>query len=247
MTGPRVLVTRALEDSRELCQRLQERGLSPVTLPLLAFESLFLASELEAELRGVRPSLILVSSGQALPALFAVSSTVQTLGAKLAIVGQKSALRAEEAGLLVEHCAESAIDLLDRIAEAGTPAGPIYWLRGDRALPVLGDGLRDLGAQVTERVTYRTCLRRPADAERDQALHDLVAACFTSPTTVAAFLAMAGATWVGAHQVRLITVALGPTTKDALFRAGFRRIRTAESPTTTALADAAARAVRDLA
>lgn len=65
--------------------------------------------------------------------------------------------------------------------------------RSDHGSPVLLDGLRDAGADVTETVLYR--LTRPPEAgeSADRAAADEVdGACFTSSLTVEHFLAAAG-------------------------------------------------------
>jgi uroporphyrinogen-III synthase len=245
MRRPRVLVTRAAEDAGEILSLLRERGIEPVLLPLLAVEATWRQSELEAALESVRPRLVLVTSRRAVDPLLAIGKELREAGVAVATVGESSALRAHDAGLQVLAHADHAAELLDRLAEAGPGLGPILWLRGNRALDTLRRGLLDLGHELHELVVYRTILLRPKPEDLAQALRGLDAACFTSPTTVAALLLAVSREWLHRHQVRLIAIALGPTTREALFSAGFRRIRTASEPSAPALVDAALSALRD--
>ncbi len=133
------------------------------------------------------------------------------------------------------------VDLLRRLGDA----------TGRRVLlPAVEDGrveiehgLRALGARVERVEAYRTVLatrmpislRRALDAQRIQA------ALFASPSAVRAFATCCGKRRCTRLAPGLWTIAIGPTTRDALLAAGFERVVQSTATATASLAAAVRR------
>jgi uroporphyrinogen III methyltransferase/synthase len=139
---------------------------------------------------------------------------------RLCCVGPATASAVDALGLTVEvvpetHMAEAVVDVLS----ARTP------LRGQRVLiptvagatPVLGAGLRELGADVDDVIAYRTVAVEeagPGVLEKLEEGVDLVT--FTSPSTVWNFHRLVGGGVVANAAV------IGPVTADAARQLGYR-------------------------
>ena len=235
MQRRRVLVTRAAEDAPALVAALEAAGYEAVLLPLIARQRV-----LNEHLcwPAVQPDWIVTTSPAATEALQAACLRHPT--AHVAVVGETSAKAARAAGIvptLVGSGAGAAalLDALDaaKLLDASRDARVVLWLRGDRALPDLRDGLRARGALVEELVVYATQLLQPARAAVHQVLQRLHATVFTSPSTVEALVA-AGPTLADCG----LTIASGAATAAALAQAGFSRTIQASGPSPHELVEA---------
>lgn len=115
--------------------------------------------------------------------------------ATLCCIGQSTADAAEEVGWTVDRVPEQ-YDSAGMVAELRNDvAGETVALaRSDRASATMPEGLREVGAEVTETTLYR--LRRPEDAGESAELATegrLDGAVFTSSSTVEGFLTAAEA------------------------------------------------------
>ena len=155
---------------------------------------------------------------------------------RLCCVGPATASAVDALGLTVEvvpetYMAEAVVDVLS----ARTP------LRGQRVLiptvagarPVLGAGLRELGAEVDDVIAYRTVAIEeagPGVLEKLEKGVDLVT--FTSPSTVRNFHRLVGGGVVANAAV------IGPVTADAARQLGYRVAVEGDPFTIPGLADA---------
>lgn len=183
MANPRVAVFRPDDDRiRRAEGLLSSLGADPVLDPMLAVEP-------TGATPGTAPHVVFTSKTGAelvADAGWEPAGAVHAIGPKTA-----DALRAAGYAVRVVPDEYSSTGLVRALRD--TVAGEcVEVARSDHGSPVLLDGLRDAGADVTETVLYR--LTRPPEAgdSTERAAHgDLDGACFTSSLTVEHFLAAA--------------------------------------------------------
>jgi len=244
MRPPAVLVLRAAEDAPPLESALEQAGMEPLRLPLLAFEP---GGDAEAFSRALRESgtdWVFVTSRRAVPAVAAA----RPFQARVAAVGPGTAAALEAAGVKVDILAEGvgAPALLGAFAAAvGTAerAGVqrILWPTSDQALSLpsrLPDELAAMGHELLAFEAYRTRLLKPAREVFEEALARAAAAIFTSPSTVRALREAAEAHGLTESCLSLPAVCFGGRTERALNAAGFRRIIATGDATPASLVEA---------
>ena len=240
MRGWRVLVPRPA--GGELSGLLTERGAVPVVIPLIAIRPPGAGGALDAATRGIDGyDWIIVTSATGVRAVF---ERMRALGItpperpRWAAVGPATAAAVAAEGV---HVA--------RVPESGTGAGiagELGELSGRRVLlprariasDDLPDALTARGARVDAVAAYETVIgpessREPLARALDAGLH---AAIFTSGSTVAGFVRLAGDP--RARLAEVVTVCIGPTTARALQEAGVRASRVAARRTPEALIEA---------
>lgn len=245
LAGRRIVITRAAAQCQALTQELTGRGAIPVVVPLVAFsepEDFAPVDAAIAELQ--RFDWMILTSAQAVRALVKRGEKLKLRligpGSKLRIacVGPISAEAARQAGLAVEHVAEThngvalAEELGSRLAGA-----KVLLPRSDRANPDLPVALERLGAAVTEVIAYRTL--RPAEVDRSH-LGEIAdgendAVLFFSPSAVEHFAELFGGQQLPALQDKLAITAVGPVTAKALRKAGVSRAVVAADTTAAAV------------
>lgn len=236
MSRRRVLVLRAIEDADGLCDALAARGAEAVRLPLLAYAP-------GPDIGGVASAVaaldndgwVVLTSPRAVAALAATSAAA----GRVAVVGPRTAATARARGLQVdlEGTGAGAGALLPRLLLERPSA--VVRLVGDRALSGLDDGLAGSSVPVTRLVVYETALQVPSATEVARALDDTSAACFTSPSSLEALLAVTPDSWRRDVLPIMRAAALGRTTAEALEAAGVQDVRVAAEPNDASLAVAA--------
>jgi uroporphyrinogen-III synthase len=160
---------------------------------------------------------------------------------RAAAVGPVTADAGEAAGFSVEYVAadHSGAGLARELGEE-LRGRRVFLPRSDRANPDLPAVLLRCRALVTEVVAYRNL--PPSDADRkqlDKSLRDGVdGILFYSPSAVQNFLELIGRERLDSLQGRVLMVAIGPTTANALIAAGIQRIARAADTTTKAVVEA---------
>lgn len=242
LAGRRILVTRAREQSGDLCRALAARGAEPVVCPLLRSEPTAGSGEAPDldrfdwlivtspnAVRHLRDRLLADRGRADLPA-----------GLRLAVVGPGTA-EASRAMLGHPPDLEPATATGAGLGEAFGALGPLAGLgclrvRGDLAGSDVEDALADLGARVRTWTIYRTIAVPPPPPV--VALLDsggLAAVTFASGSAVRAF----------AEGFRrpdppgdLLAACLGPVTARAARDHGWRSVVTAGRPTVDGLLEA---------
>ncbi len=210
-----VLVTRPQPGASETASRLEALGWRPVLAPLLTIG-----------LRRValprRPQAVLVTSGNALPALPAALH-----GTLLLAVGDATAARARAAGFATVYSAgRDAAALAELAVQRCDPAaGPLLLASGAGQGMALAAALRARGFIVRRRIAYAAA---PVSALPACAWNGLHAALFFSAATAHIFVRLAGA---GAYLQHIEALALSRATERALRPLPWRRIRVASLPT----------------
>ena len=158
-----------------------------------------------------------------------------------AAVGPATSGAAEAAGFSVEYVAaeHSGAGLARELGEE-LRGRKVLLPRSDRANPDLPAALRKCGALVTEVVAYRNLPPSGTDREKvEECLKNGVdGILFYSPSAVQNFLELLGRERMASFQGRVLMVAIGPTTANALSGAGIQRIARAADTTTKAVVEA---------
>ena len=169
--------------------------------------------------------------------------------AKIAAVGPKTQEALLARGLvadLVPHSSFQAETLLELMKQFVQPGEHVFFPKGDRARPVLSEGLRQFGACVTEADVYENVLSLDGGEEAMYMLQsgDIDAVTFTSSSTVnnllEALRGLGEPDPVGLLN-RIELFSIGPVTTETAAAAGLNVQTTAEEATVASLVEAIAR------
>ena len=243
--APRVLVTRAAEDSHKLSGRLAEHGIAAVCVPTIEVEMLPDALELEEIVRRL-PSFdwVIVTSANGARAARATGDrlNLELAAGRWAAVGRATARELSDAG--VSNAWMPDIATAGALAEElpVEPGDAVLWIHGDLADQSLAHRLAARGATVTTACGYRTVVGPSASRPLlDRALADgpFAALTFASPSTIDGLLQLAPP---GAREILMaIPVAsVGPRTTTAARAAGFTEVVETRTPDAGVLAEVAA-------
>jgi len=234
LSGKRVVLTRAREQSDESAEMLRARGAIPVALPVIALHPPRDPAAVERALAGLD-----AYAWVAFTSVNGVTWTWTALGRmgrdasvfariKVAAIGPGTAGALEQRGVTpsvvaLEHKGEG---LTAALASEMRPGDSILLLRAQVARDVLPAALRQAGHTVEDVAVYETRAASGQDAagvldELGRGAIDAVT--FTSPSTVDHFVALAG----GAKGARLLlektcVASIGPVTSAALAAHGLR-------------------------
>ena len=246
-----MVVTRAPEQSGELIRQLEELGAEVLHLPVVRYEPPLDSGPLERAVADLASFdwLILTSQNavrfftETVRGKFGMSLDSGVPLPRVAAVGPATAAAAREAGWEVAYIAGRfegkalAAELGERVKGC-----KVLLPRSDRARADLPELLRANGAQVTEVVAYRTI---DADLNDSVAVEKICAGqvdsiTFASPS---AFHALVRAIGPRLREVagRVVLVAIGPVTAEAIKAAGYDARVVADESTagglTAAIAD----------
>jgi len=241
--GKRILVTRPREGAADLAELLEAMGADAVEAPMIRIMAPDDYGPLdEACARAGEFDWIVFSSAHAVDAfvdrLLAGPQDFRALnGVRLCVVGSATGDRLARHGIKAdlipaEYRAEAVVRA---IAEAGDVKGRRVLLpHADIGRELIADGLRNLGAEVSEVIAYRTvAVETEREGEPDiyrmllERRIDVVT--FTSPSAVRNFVRVVGAE-PSADLLRTTVVAsIGPVTSEAAQQCG---IETTIMPTT---------------
>jgi hydroxymethylbilane synthase len=255
--SPRVLVTRAAEQSAATALALVDRGLAPCLVPCiaLAFES---GEAIDVAVRGIVDlDWVVFTSSNAVWAITAAADRLgvdlaarpETSGPRWVAIGPATAAAMRQAGLTV--------DFQPPHADAGSlarslPIGPgsrILLPRGDLADSGLPEALAARGALVTTVIAYRTEEAPEASIPllASALVESPVAIVPTSGSTVRGLLTLAGAIGAKTRVLAIPVVAIGPGTAAEATRLGFTVVGQAANAGPGALADLVAAAALPIA
>ncbi len=227
--GKRILVTRPREDAAEFVELLESLGAEAIEAPMIRIlppEDYRPLDEVCA--RAGRFDWIVFSSANAVEAfmsrLLASPFDVRALhGVKLCAVGPVTAERLTRNGLKVDLV--PAEYRAERIGHAMSQQGDVRGLRvllprADIGREVIADALRNMGAEVTEVVAYRTV---PAEFDREGDLdiyrllldRQIDVVTFTSASAVRAFVKVLGAEPAADLLRSTVVASIGPVTAAA--------------------------------
>jgi uroporphyrinogen III methyltransferase/synthase len=220
--GRTVAVTRARAQASEMARRLRELGARVIEAPVIHIRPLPAPPDRTLELGGF--DLICLTSPNGVRALFermalAGLDARALAGARIAAIGPGTARALSEHGIRADvvperYVAESLLEALEAV-----PVRRALIARAVDARDVLPEGLRARGAEVEVLALYETVAEPLAEGVLEAVLAaDYIT--FTSSSTVAYFIAAAGAEPQLSAVTR--TVSIGPVTSAALLAAGLQ-------------------------
>ncbi|HEY6484059.1 MAG TPA: uroporphyrinogen-III synthase [Steroidobacteraceae bacterium] len=219
----RVVVTRAEPNDGPLSSQLRAMGLSVLLWP--AVQVTVAETAPLAEMLGPvdRFDWIVFASRHAVAAVTALVPNPPK-GVHIAAVGQSTAQVLRQRGWPVDllPSESNAAALVGAFATQSLQGANVLFPASSRALPTIAAGLRQLGAQVTQLVAYRT-EPAPLDVARCRAWieRDVIGAVtFASPSAVIELAQVLGDASFGRLLEGARAVAMGPTTARALAQRG---------------------------
>jgi uroporphyrinogen-III synthase len=247
LAGKRIVVTRAVEQSRELLSRLESMGATVLLFPAVSFSEPSDTAELDRVIRFLgKFDWILFTSANA--ARF-FAHHCRRLGVdpsqsgtyQCAAVGTATASAVAAEGFPVDHVAQEFLGTaLAHELSASIAGKKILLPRSERARPDLPDALKAAGAEVTEVVAYHTGgvgVIEPVVMRAIQELQvDVIA--FFSPSAIENMRGELGDELLFRLGAKAALAAVGPVTAAALRSAGLRVA--IEAPLATAESMAAA-------
>jgi len=248
LTGKRVVVTRALEQSKSLVDALRAAGAEPVLLPLVAFAPPENSAELDACLRNSSQfDWVFFTSQNALRAVqqrcaeLGLPLEKAFAGVKIAVVGPATAEAVAATGLAVNFISKSHTGAaLAEELSVETQKKHVFLPRSDRANPDLIEALNLRGWQVTPVVAYKTVSPISGSPGAAESLlgRNADAILFFSPSAVHHLRDLLGSDRFRELSQRMTFVAIGPVSEDALKAERIDRILVAKDTTVVASIDA---------
>jgi uroporphyrinogen III methyltransferase/synthase len=254
--GRRVLVTRSRNQAPDLVELLELNGAEAVEAPVLRISPPADPGPLERAAAGVRSfDWVVFTSTNAVAALVGqVLTDAQDLralaGPRICAVGPGTASRLHRFGVSpdLEPADHRASGVIAAMADGAALKGARVLLPvSDHAGDLLGDHLREAGADVTEVPAYRaTTVESDTHLGLYRQLLDrrIDAVTFTSANTVRAFVEIYGAEQSPDLLSATVVATIGPGATDAASRAGIRVDVQAEGSTMAALVDGLVRYFR---
>ena len=250
LSGKRVAITRAAEQSQPLLAALREQGAQPILLPMVAFAPPDDLPALDDSLCRLREyHWVFFTSQNAVRALQERSEQLKVslrdaIGtAQIAAVGTATAEAARAAGLAIAYVAKehNGVALAQEL-QAEVRGKRVLLPRSDRANHDLVETLQRLGAHVTEIIAYKTL--RPASDDThnlENILQDVPdAVLFFSPSAVHHLRELLGPQQFHNLAVKSAFAAIGPVTERALREAGVQRLVVASDASASAILDSLA-------
>ena len=196
LEGLRVVVTRPEEQAEELARLLFELGAVAVSFPVLEVLPPADPCPLDSALRRLGDfDWVAFASANAVRFAF---ERYSDLGLdpdlwrrpEVAAVGEATAAALRDRGVRVSVVPEKtdASGVVEALAERGIEGRSVLVLQARQGRPVLEEGLRKAGANVTRVEAYETAIRRPPAGQVEALIRDgWDAVAFTSPSTARNF------------------------------------------------------------
>lgn len=243
--GKRVLVTRSRTQAGTLNALLTAQGAEAVELPTIAVEPLSDTSALDAALADLGSfDWVILTSTNGVDAVFgrlaALGKDARVFAlAKVAAIGPATAAALADRGIAADlkPVAYTSRSVANSFASLDIRNAWILLPRADIAPPTLPDGLREMGALVTEISAYHTAVPQDSAAVARETLASgtIDAVTFTSSSTVRNLVGLLGdAELINGSKV----VSIGPVTSKTASEFDVRVDREATEHTVRGVADA---------
>jgi uroporphyrinogen-III synthase len=229
LDGKRIVITRAVEQSRELMERLEKLGARVLLLPAVSFFGPADTTHLDHVIESLESfDWVFFTSANAV--LFFANRCRKLgrdvgvcKGPRYAAVGPATASVAAKAGFAVDCVAREFQGVaLARELGSSLEGKRVLLPRSDRAGRELPDALKDAGAEVTEAVVYHTGGIGPTEPGVLEAVREarVDVVSFFSPSAVESLRAELGHEIMSRLGARAALAAVGPVTAAALRKAG---------------------------
>jgi uroporphyrinogen-III synthase len=243
LAGRRIVVTRAPEQSKELCGRLLELGAEVLLLPLVRFLEPDNTLDLDHAIRSLEKfDWLIFTSANAVTFFMrqcrALGSWPGGKTGKIAAVGSATRLALESEGLQASLMpAEFSGAALAAELSSEFAGKTVLLPRSDRASGELPSLLRGAGANVTEVVAYRTAGPEALDPAVIGAILNgqADAITFFSPSAFREFQNLTGDETLRRLAPQVTFVAVGPVTAEAIRGLGLPVVIQADQATTASL------------
>ena len=226
--GRRIVVTRSREQAGEFIEMLEDLGAEAIPAPTIRVLPAEDTSALETACAEIGAyDWIVFSSANAVDyfmrTLLATSDVRELKGVRICTIGPSTASRLSRYGIRVdltptEYRSEAIVDAMK--ARDGLRGSRVLLPRADIAREILGDELRDAGAEVVEVAAYRTVLAT-GDREGDHDVYRMLldsqidAVTFTSASTVRNFVEILGHEQAVDLLKNTVVASIGPVTAEA--------------------------------
>jgi len=229
LEGKRVVVTRSVEQARDLMARLENMGAIVLLFPAVSFSEPSDTAKLDRAIRSLAGfDWILFTSANAVR-FFA--GRCRKLGVEpseegnylCAAVGPATASAVAAEGFSVDHVAQEFLgSALARELSVSLAGKQILLPRSERARPDLPEALKTVGAAVTEVVAYHTGGVGAIDPGVKRAIRDaqVDVISFFSPSAIVNMRADLGEEVLSRLGAKAALAAVGPVTAAALRSAG---------------------------
>ena len=247
LAGRRVVVTRAAQQAAELTAAFTEAGAEVATLPLIEVVPAADPRPLERVARQAAGfDWLVLTSSNAVDALLPLAGEDLPGSLRTAVVGPATARALRRPGIepTLEASTPRAEGLLQALLPSLTPGTRVLAPQAADARPVLSDGLRGAGVELTAVVAYRK--RLPAAA--DETARDLFSSqpigwvTFTSPRIARHFAQLFGDDWVR-RRSETRALSIGPVTSRELRHQGVEPAAEARSPSPDGMVKAVVQAL----
>jgi uroporphyrinogen III methyltransferase/synthase len=228
--GQRIVVTRSREQASALSARLEELGAEVWEFPTIEIASPVDWTAFDAALDSLNQfQWIIFTSVNGVRAFFERLRNRQMdvrnlYGIKICAIGPKTRECLEKYGLNIEYVPEEYVaeavvaGLKDKIVKGDKVLLP----RADIARKVLADSLKELGAEVTEVIAYRTVKSRFGEQNLTQMLKELqiTMVTFTSSSTVKNFVDGIASNQLHELMAGVTVACIGPITAQTAKNSG---------------------------
>ena len=219
----KILVLREFDDFSRI---LVENGFEVFNLPLIETKVSEDLSEFETKLESIEHyDGVFITSAKA-AAIFRMKLIEKNVnyGGRIYVLGTRSyeILRNLDLNLFFDESANTAREMLEKIAPEDLKGKRFLFVRGEKSLRIVPDFLAKTAA-VGETIVYQT-KNLAVDSEMIKTIRakiqksEIAAACFFSPSAAASFIEQFGAEIL--HQTIIATI--GKTTDDFFERQNFR-------------------------
>ncbi|MBV9282724.1 MAG: uroporphyrinogen-III synthase [Chloroflexi bacterium] len=244
LSGRRVLVTRAREDSAALRSSLEELGAAVIELPTVVIEPPEDPGPLDAAVGELSACdwIVFTSRNAVRAVLPRLPGGMLPAGLRVAAVGPSTVRELGLHGIAADCVPEEATSgaLADALIGLGVMGARVLIPAGNLARPDLGKRLRDASAEVREVVAYRTVRPRDVDpgalASLWQGAIDAVA--LASPSALRNLIELLEGDVGPLQATRLVCI--GPTTAATVKESGLTPAAVAEEHTLDGLVRAIA-------
>lgn len=231
LVGKRIVVTRAPEQAAEFIAELEARGAKVLLLPMVAHVDPEDWGAFDDTLRRLEQfDVMLFMSRNAVEftdkraRMLGLSQKVRTFpGTMVAVVGGATAREAKRLGIRIDHVASSPTgESLVNDLRSSLQGRKVFLPRSSRGDDRLPDALREVGAEVTEVIAYRTGLPEIPDRRLLSAIRraDVDVITFASPSAFENLCDYIEASEIARLSSSIPIAAIGPITANAIRRSG---------------------------